>query len=103
MVSVYSVDEQIFDSLKREQTFVTKSGHLIDSIEVQWHNPFECSLPDNYFGITIDNPKNTHEIYVQVIDENTGDPLDKAIVYKWNGRHFSYSEIRPMKIERIIE
>lgn len=104
MVSVYSLDEQIYDSLKREQSaFLTKSGRHIDSIEVRWNDYSGYSLPDNYWGISMDNLQNTREIYVQVVDAKTGNPLDKAIVYRWNKNHFEYSEIRPMKIERIIE
>lgn len=104
MVSVYSLDEQVYDSLKREQSvFWVKSGRHIDSIEVRWDDYSGYSLPDNYWGISMDNPHNTREIYVQVVDAKTGNPLDRAIVYRWNEDHFEYSEIRPMKIERIIE
>lgn len=103
MVSVYSLDDQIYDSLKREMAFITRSGRKIESIEVRWEDYKGFSFPDNYWGISMDNPHNTREIYVQVVDANTGKPLDRAIVYKWNKDHFEYSDIRPMKIERIIE
>lgn len=65
MVSVYSLDEQVYGSLKREQSaFLTRSGRLIDSIEVRWDDYSGYSLPDNYWGISMDNPHNTGGIFI---------------------------------------
>ena len=103
MVSVYSLDKYIYDSLTRESIFVTKSGRHTDMIEVSWQDDHGDKDDSNLFGISFDDAKDTHEVYVQVIDAKTGNALDRAIVYRWNGKHFVFAEIRPMRIERTEE
>ena len=100
MITVYSLDKYIYNSLTRESVFLTKSGRMTDSIEVSWRDDYGHKDDANLFGISVDDTKDTHEVYVQVIDAKTGDALDRAIVYRWDGKHFVYSEIRSMRIER---
>lgn len=90
MISVYSVDDNIYDSLKREALFKTKNGNKLETIEVVWENIHGEKDSDKLFGISIDNPNNTREIYIQIIDQTTGHALDKAIVYRWDGNNYTY-------------
>ena len=100
MVSVYSLDRNRYDSLKRESRFRTMSGRLTDSIEVEWDDYGAEKSWDNLFGIAFDDRGDTREVYVQVVDSRTGDAHDLAIVYRWDGRCFAYQGLRPMRIER---
>lgn len=100
MVSVYSLDEYIYNSLTREPIFITRDGRHLDSIEVSWADDLGFKSMDNLFGIAIDNPCDTKEIYIQVIDSGSGDALDQAIIYRWDGHHFTYAGILPKHFER---
>lgn len=100
MVSVYSLNEYIYDSLTRESVFIPKSGRPIDSITVSWNDNGGDKDSLNLFGISMDSNNNTKEIYIQVIDAQNGDATDNALVYRWNGTQFVFSEIRHMRIER---
>lgn len=103
MISAYSLDSDIYNSLKREPLFITKSGKQTDMIEVSWDDNGSNKDWLNLFSVSLDNSGNTHEVYIQVIDAKSGEALDKAIVYKWDGSHFRYSGLKPMRIERIEE
>lgn len=103
MISAYSLDRDKYNSLKREPLFITKSGNLTDIIEVSWDDNGSNKDWLNLFGVSLDNAGDTHEVYIQVIDAKSGDAIDKAIVYRWDGCHFRYSGLKPMRIERIEE
>lgn len=103
MVSVYSLNDYMYDSLARESVFVTNSGQRLDYIEVFWQDEHWEKDDSNLFGVAIDNKEDTREIYIQVIDANTGDALDRAIVYAWDGESFVYAGIRAMSICRDLE
>lgn len=100
IISAYSLSHEIYNSLKREQLFITKSGNLTDMIEVSWNDDGANKDWTNLFGVSLSNTSNTQEIYIQVISAKTGNALDRAIVYKWNGRHFVYSGLKGMRVER---
>ena len=103
VISAWSTDENEFDSLKREPLFVTKNGRHTDKIEVQWDDDGSFKDSQNVFGVSIDGTKNTRDVYIQVVDADTGDALDQALVYHWNGRYFVFSGLRPMRIEGSFE
>ena len=96
MISAFSIDKSIYNSLKRESLFKTKNGKTLETITVVWDNVHGEKDYDNLFGISIDNPNNTREIYIQIIDETTGHAIDKAIVYRWDGKNFTYSGTKLM-------
>ena len=100
MISAYSLSREIYNSLKREQLFITKSGNLTDIIEVSWDDDGANKDWTNLFGISLSNTSNTQEIYIQVISAKTGNALDRAIVYKWDGQHFVYSGLKGMCVDR---
>lgn len=100
----YSInnDETGF-SIQQAPLFKTKSGKLLDSIEVDWNDDCGERSSNNVFCIALDNLENTREVYIQVIDADTGEALDKAIVYRWDGSFFKYVGIVPKKIENFPE
>ena len=100
MISAYSLNNEIYNSLKRESLFITKNGNLTDMIEVSWSDDGANKDWGNLFGVSLNRISNTQEVYIQVIDAKSGDALDRAIVYRWDGRHFVYSGLKPMRIER---
>jgi hypothetical protein len=90
-------------SIQQEPLFKTKSGKLLDSIEVDWDDDCGERSSNNVFRIALDNPENTREVYIQIIDAATGEALDKAIVYRWDGSFFNYAGIIPKRIENFSE
>ena len=92
-ITAYSVQSDWDNSLKREPLFLTKRGNLIDSISVMWDDP-HGDREDYFYGVELDNPVDTKEVYIQVIEAETGTAMNKSIVYRWDGKHFVYSGIR---------
>ena len=91
-ITAYSVQSDWDNSLKREPLFLTKRGNLIDSISVMWDDP-HGDREDYFYGVELDNPVDTKEVYIQVIEAETGTAMNKSIVYRWDGKHFVYSGI----------
>ncbi len=90
-------------SILSEPIFKTKHGRLLDSIEVDWDDNCGKEPSNNIFCIDWDNPDNVNEIYIQVIDADTGIALNKAIVYRWDGIFFNYAGIVSKTYENYSE
>lgn len=78
-----------------ESVFKTKDGRMLHSIDVHWNDFGFRYNGDNLRGITFDSEASTSEIYIQLIDENPGEPHDSAFVYKWDGSCFNYAGLQP--------
>lgn len=103
MISAWSVDNYEYDSLKREPLFITKNGRYTDRIEVRWDDGGGQKDSQNVFCVSLDRTSNTREVYIQVVDADSGDALNQAIVYHWNGGKFIFYGLRPMRIEGVFE
>lgn len=92
-ITAYSVQSDWDNSLKKEPVFLTKGGNLIDSISIMWDDPHE-DREDYFYGVELDNPVNTKEVHIQVVDAENGMATNKSIVYRWDGKHFAFSDIK---------
>ena len=90
-------------SVQSEPVLKTKNGSLLDTIEVDWNDNCGEVSSCNVFCIELDSVDNTNEIYIQVVDADTGKALDKALVYRWDGTFYTYSGIIPKRIENPAE
>lgn len=89
----YSIDHE-YCKLQPEYIFKTKGGRMLHSIDVIWDDSDRYD-GSNLWGIDIDSENNTSDVYIQLIDENPGEPHDSAFVYKWDGSCFNYAGLQP--------
>lgn len=90
-------------SVLSEPVLKTKNGTLLETIEVDWNDNCGEVSSCNVFCIELDSVDNTNEIYIQVVDADTGKALDKALVYRWDGTFYTYSGIIPKRIATTAE
>ena len=92
---------------KRAQVFKTKSGKMLDTIEVHWNDRGGSlsASEENFVGVSLEEAADsemTAVVCVQVISSESGLPTDNEICYSWNGRCFEYEGIRDSMTSEMI-
>ena len=100
-VSAYSIDKYEYNyqhELMPESVFKTKDGRMLHSIDVEWDDFGFRYNGGNLWGIAFDSEVSTSEVYIQLIDDNPGEPHDSAFVYRWDGSCFIYTGMQPYMV-----